>query len=128
MLFQKRWSFGLGTIFSLIAVYFIFLYSRDKGWTALAFISKWYLIIVGALIALSVGIILLVLLLSLFMLLIAMLKLKSINLNRNYQKILSWQLKKRWKLSHYGSTTYQFSRRFYSRFTYQYIQQYILKT
>lgn len=66
MFAQKRWSFGLGTIFSLIVVYFIFLYSRDKKWTLLAFISKWYLIIVGGLIVLSLGIVLLIILFSLF--------------------------------------------------------------
>jgi len=75
MFVQKRWNFGIGTIFSLIVVYFIYLYSKDKGWTFLAFASKWYLIIVGGLIALSFGIILLILLLSLIMFLIAMLKL-----------------------------------------------------
>ena len=60
----KRWNFGLGTIFSLIIIYFIFLYARSKGWSILAFISKWYLIIVGGIIALSFGIIILVLLFS----------------------------------------------------------------
>ncbi|MBI3035628.1 hypothetical protein HYY71_04870 [Candidatus Woesearchaeota archaeon] len=73
---QKRWSFGIGTIFSLIVVYFIFLYSKDKGWTLLAFASKWYLIIVGGLMALSFGIILLFVLISLLMLLLAMMKLR----------------------------------------------------
>ncbi len=71
---QRRFSFGAGTIFSLIVVYFIFLYSRDKGWALLAFLSKWYLIIAGGLIALSLGVILLVLLLSLLLILFAMLK------------------------------------------------------
>ena len=79
MIYTKRWSFGLGTIFSLIIIYFIYLYSKDKGWTLLAFLSKWYLIIVGGLIALSVGIIFLIILFSLLMLLIAMLKLKTFN-------------------------------------------------
>ena len=78
MLVQKRWNFGLGTIFSLIVVYFIFLYSKDKGWELLAFISKWYLIIAGGLIALSLGIILLIILFSLLMLLIAIIRLKTI--------------------------------------------------
>jgi len=73
MIAQKRWGFG--TIFSLIVVYFIFLYSRDKGWVFLALMSKWYLIIVGGLIALSFGILLLIILFSLSMFLIAMLKL-----------------------------------------------------
>jgi len=84
MFIQKRWSFGLSTIFSLIVVYFIFLYSRDKSWTLLAFISKWYLIIVGGLIALSLGIVFLILLFFLLMLLISMIKLKK--LNKKYKK------------------------------------------
>src|SRR3989338_394605 len=71
MLFQKRWNFGLGTIFSLIVVYFIYLYSKDKGWTLLALTSKWYLIIVGGLIALSFGIILLIILILLSVLMIS---------------------------------------------------------
>ncbi len=75
----KRWSFGLGTAFSLIVVYFIYLYSSEKGWKLLAFASKWYLIIIGGLIALSLGIVLLVVLLSLFVFLIAALKLRKIN-------------------------------------------------
>ena len=75
MLFQKRWGFGLGTIFSLIVVYFIYLYSRDKGWALLSFISKWYLVIVGGIIALSLGIILVIILVSLLIFLFAMLKL-----------------------------------------------------
>ena len=84
MFIQKKWSFGLGTIFSLIVVYFIFLYSNDKGWTLLAFISKWYLVIVGGLIALSIGAILLIILLSLLLLLITAIKLNI--LNRKYKK------------------------------------------
>lgn len=79
MLFQKRWSFGIGSIFSLIVVYFIFLYSREKGWHFLAFISKWYLIIVGGLIALSIGAILLIILLSLLLLSITAIKLNIVN-------------------------------------------------
>ena len=79
MIIQRRWGFGLGTLFSLLAVYFIFLYSRDKGWALLAFISKWYLIIVGGLILMSLGIILFIILFSLIMLLIAMLRLRGIN-------------------------------------------------
>ena len=77
-MFQKRWSFGLGTIFSLIVVYFIFLYSKDKGWNLLAFLSKWYLIVVGILVGLPLIIISLVILFSLFLLLIAYLKTKSL--------------------------------------------------
>ena len=86
MILQKRWSFGLGTIFSLIVVYFIFLYSRDKGWTMLAFISKWYLVIVVGLIALSLGIALLIILFSLLMFLFAMLRLHNINKRHKKQK------------------------------------------
>ncbi len=84
MLIQKRWNIGLGTIFSLIAVYFIFLYSRDKGWSLLALISKLYLIIVGGLIALSLGIILFIVLISLLIFLFAMLKLHSFG--KKYKK------------------------------------------
>lgn len=79
MIVQKRWGFGLGTAFSLIVVYFIYLYSKNQGWTLLAFISKWYLIVVGGLIALSLGIILIVILFSLLMILLTMLKLKRFN-------------------------------------------------
>ena len=78
MLIQKRWSFGFGTIFSLIVVYFIFLYSKKMGWALLAFISKWYLIIVGGFMALSLGLVVLVILFSLLMILIAMLKLRAL--------------------------------------------------
>ncbi|MEK6946768.1 MAG: hypothetical protein AABX32_04120 [Nanoarchaeota archaeon] len=79
----KRWNFGLGTVFSLIIIYFIYLYSKDKGWTILVFLSKWYLIIVGGIIALSLGMIVLVLLFSLIMFLIALLKInKSIKKNK----------------------------------------------
>ena len=84
MLFQKRWSFGIGSIFSLIVVYFIFLYSKEKGWYFLAFISKWYLIIVGGLIAFSLGAILLIILLSLLLLSITAIKLNLVN--RKYKK------------------------------------------
>ena len=93
---QKRWgdarersrvltfNFGLGTIFSLFVVYFIFLYSRDKGWMILAFLSKWYIIIIGGLIALSLAIIVLVILFSLLVLLLAAIKLRSVN--KHYKK------------------------------------------
>ena len=86
---QKKWgdarenarglafNFGLGTIFSLIVVYFIYLYSKDKEWTLLALISKWYLIIAVSLMLLSLGIILLVLLISLLMFLVTMIKFKK---------------------------------------------------
>ena len=76
-MYRKRWSFGLGTIFSLIVVYFIYLYSKDKGWGLLAFLSKWYLIIAISLIALSAGIILLVVLFSLLLILFAALKMRK---------------------------------------------------
>ena len=86
MQIRKKWNFGLGTIFSLIVVYFIFLYSRDKGWAVLAFLSKWYLIIVGGLFALSLGIILLVLFISLFLLAVTMLKIRKIKKKNASQK------------------------------------------
>ena len=76
MLIKKRWGFGLGTIFSLIVIYFIHLYAKDKGWALLAFLSKWYLIIIGVLFALPLLIILLVLLFSLLVFLIAVIKLR----------------------------------------------------
>ena len=84
MILQKRWGFG--TIFSLIAVYFIYLYSKSQEWRLLAFISKWYLIIVGGLIALSLGIMLLVILFSLFMIMLAMLKLKKSKFDKRHKK------------------------------------------
>ena len=77
MLLSKRFGFGLGTFFSLIVMYFIYLYSKDKGWALLALLSKWYLIIIGGLIALSLGIVLLVTLISLFVFAAAMLKLRT---------------------------------------------------
>ena len=87
MIIKKRWSLGLGTIFSLIVIYFIYLYARDKGWTLLAFLSKWYLIIMGILIALPLLIILLVLLFSLLVFLIAAIKLKKFSkINKKYKK------------------------------------------
>ena len=79
MLIKKRWGFGLGTIFTLIVVYFVYLYSKDRGWILLASLSKWYLIIAGILIALPLIIILLMILFSLFMLLLATLKLRKLN-------------------------------------------------
>ena len=83
MLIQKRWNFGLGTIFSLIVIYFIFLYSKGRNWTLLAFMSKWYLIIFGGLIALSLVIILLIMLFSLLIFLFAMLKLHAFSKKYN---------------------------------------------
>ena len=74
---QKRWSFGLGTIFSLIVVYFIYLYSKEKEWALLALVSKWYLIIAGGLMLLSLAVILFVILISLLMFLITMVKFKK---------------------------------------------------
>ena len=73
---QKRWNFGLGTIFSLIVIYFIYMYSKDKGWKILAFFSGWYLVLFGGLIILSLGIILLVMLFFLFMFLIGIVKMR----------------------------------------------------
>ena len=72
---RKKWGFSIGTLFTLLVVYFIFLYSRDKGWRLLELLSKWYLIIVGGFVALSIGIVLLVLIISFFILLFAMIKL-----------------------------------------------------
>ena len=74
---QRRWTFSLGTLFTLIVVYFIYLYSKDKGWGVLAFISKWYLIIVGSLVALSFAIIFLVIIFSLALLLFAALRVRK---------------------------------------------------
>lgn len=74
MIIKKRWGFGLGTMFSLIIIYFIHLYAKDKGWALLAFLSKWYMIIIGVLIALPFLIIALLLLFSLLIFLIAMVK------------------------------------------------------
>ncbi|HLG23316.1 MAG TPA: hypothetical protein VI564_00120 [Candidatus Nanoarchaeia archaeon] len=65
----KRWGLGIGSFFSLLVVYFIFLYSKEKEWVLLSILSKWYLIIVGGFFALSIGIVLLVLLISLLLIL-----------------------------------------------------------
>src|SRR3989338_8207958 len=79
MVIRKKLSFGgLGTIFSLIVVYFIYKYSDSQGWGVLVFIAKWYLIIVGGFIALSLGIVLLVLLFSLIMFIAALFRIKSL--------------------------------------------------
>lgn len=87
MVISKKWSFGLGSIFSLIVVYFIYLYSRENGWALLALIAKWYLIIIGILIALPLLIVILVLLFSLAMFLIAMTRLKRFNeANKKHKK------------------------------------------
>ena len=82
----RRWNFGFGTIFSLIIIYFIYLYSKNKGWAILAFLSKWYLIIVGGIILFSFGIVILVLLFSLIMFLAAFLKINNINKKNKKQK------------------------------------------
>lgn len=86
MIYKKRLGFGFGTIFSLIVIYFIFLYSRDKGWAFLAFISKWYLIIIGGFIALTFIVILMIIIFSLLMLFIASIKMRSSNKNHKKQK------------------------------------------
>ncbi len=83
---NRQMAFGLGTVFSLIVVYFIFLYSRDKGWGALAFASKWYLIIAGILIALPIAILLIVLIIMLLLFLISMFKMHSLSKKRPIQK------------------------------------------
>ena len=82
MMARRRWGFGAGTIFSLIVIYFIYLYSKDKEWKILAFVSKWYLIIIGGLIALSFTVVLLVMLFSLLLLLLAALKIRKLNKGR----------------------------------------------
>lgn len=92
MLIQKRYNFGFGTIFSLIVVYFVFLYSRNNGWTLLAFISKWYLIIMGSIIAFSVGIILLIVLFSLLILLLGTLKMRPVG-NKKQKKYIDVEYK-----------------------------------
>ena len=73
---KKRWGFGIGTIFSLIVVYFIYLYSKQQDWAVLAFISKWYLIITAVILAIPLIVIVVVLLLTLFIFLLAALKLR----------------------------------------------------
>ena len=97
MIFQKNWgdarenarglafNFGLGTIFSLIVVYFIYLYSKEKGWTLLALISKWYLLIAVGLMLLSLAVILFVILISLLIFLVTMIKFKKF-LRKNIKK------------------------------------------
>jgi len=76
MKLEKKLGFGLGTLFSLIVSYFIYLYADEKGWTLLAFLSKWFLIISVIFIALPVLLVILVLLFSLILLLISALRLK----------------------------------------------------
>lgn len=61
---NRNFGFGfrLGSVFSLIIVFFIYLYSYNQtkipghhfGWGALAFVSKWYLIIVIGLMLLAI--------------------------------------------------------------------------
>ena len=75
---ETKWNFGLGSIFSLIVVYFIFLYSRDHGWTALAFITKWYLFIFGGIFILSIAIMILVMLATFILFIFAYFKMRSI--------------------------------------------------
>lgn len=77
MRYQRRTRFGFGTILSLIVVYFIYLYSKDKGWTLLAFISKWYLIISLGIIGIFAGIIILTLLLFFITFIIALIRNKT---------------------------------------------------
>lgn len=86
MIVKRRWNFGIGTIFSLIVVYFIFLYSRDKEWTLLAFMSKWYLIIAGSLIALSIAVVLLIILFAFLAFVFAMLKLRKFEKRHGWRK------------------------------------------
>ena len=86
MVIRRKWGFGLGSFFSLLVIYFIYRYSKDKGWALLAAASKWYLIIVGGLAALSLGIILLVILVSFLIFLLAMLKLHRLKGNKKEKK------------------------------------------
>lgn len=74
---MKNFKFGLGSVFSLIVVYFIYLYSVDKEWVFLSLLSKWYLIIVGGIFLLVVGIALIIILLTLFGVMVATLKLRK---------------------------------------------------
>lgn len=56
-------NIGIPTIISIIIAYFIYQYSKQQGWTLLAFISKAYLLfylIIGAIIIAIVLLILLV--------------------------------------------------------------------
>ena len=71
---MKKMRFGFGTVFSFIVVYFIYLYSKDKNWAFLAFISKWYLIIVGGIFVLILAITLLIILLTFLAFCLAFLK------------------------------------------------------
>lgn len=84
MLIRRKWSFGLGTIFSIIIVYFIYLYSKDKGWGLLALLSKLYLIVVGGLLALSLGLFLIIILFVLMIFLITALRLKT--MKKHYKR------------------------------------------
>jgi len=86
MIIKRGWSLGLGSVFSFIVMYFIFLYSREKGWVVLAFISKWYLIVAGILIALPLLVVLFVVLLSLLVLLISVIRLKILKMRHNRKK------------------------------------------
>jgi predicted membrane protein len=61
----KRISIGFGSILSLIIIYFIYLYAKDKGWTLLAFLSKGYLMIVLGFFLWIIGIIILIILIFL---------------------------------------------------------------
>ena len=79
---QKKWNFGFGTIFSLIVVYFIFLYSRDHNWEVLAFITKWYLFIFGGLFLLSMALFLFAAIGSLLILVFAYFKMRSMGKSR----------------------------------------------
>jgi predicted membrane protein len=76
---QTKWNFGIGSLFSLIVVYFIFKYSQQQGWTILAFISKWYLYIFGGLFLLSLAIMVLVMLSSFALILFAYFRMKSMS-------------------------------------------------
>ena len=93
MAVQKRWSFGFGSVFGLIVVYFIFLYSKDRGWSLLAFVSKWYLIIVGGIMLLSFAIIVLVFIFGLIVLTFAKLKFRNFRKKKAHKEYIDAEYK-----------------------------------
>ncbi|MFH1316029.1 MAG: hypothetical protein ABII01_00765 [Candidatus Woesearchaeota archaeon] len=49
MTVKKRYSIGFGSIFSLIVVYFIYLYAKEHGWVILKWVTFAYLaVVIGA--------------------------------------------------------------------------------
>jgi 4-amino-4-deoxy-L-arabinose transferase-like glycosyltransferase len=66
---------GLGTVFTLIIVFFIFLYARERmvqhwGWTVLTYIAGGYLLI-------SLGLLALIILIPILIILIALLTMRK---------------------------------------------------